>query len=246
MKKSLLLALTLPLLTGTLYAAEIDSTNTQAAVTYNANVATSLDNIADKLREFQEKNPNASDAELNEYADSLLKTEVSTTPTRASRSITTYSTSSVYTDMDGYVSGYLNPQEQALYNSNRAKALLCIANGKSALEYSKEKYVNSVLHNGNGDAFRHTLWTFGMTIDVGADFAKKWSDAHEYGSTGQPALERSMDLYNNSIGISLGKNNPTTALRSTFINLTQQQVRSGRLKVISNGGLVWSSSAGEK
>lgn len=40
------------------------------------------------------------------------------------------------------------------------------------------------MHNGNGDAFRHAVWNFGMTIDVGADFAKKWSDAHEFGSTG--------------------------------------------------------------
>jgi hypothetical protein len=75
---------------------------------------------------------------------------------------------------------------------------------------------------------------------------KKWSDAHEFGSTGQPATERSMDIYNNSIGISLGKNNPTTLLQSSFANLTQAQVRAGRLKIISNGNLVWSNSVGEK
>ena len=33
-------------------------------------------------------------------------------------------------DMDGYINGYLNAQEQALYNANRAKGLLCIANAK--------------------------------------------------------------------------------------------------------------------
>lgn len=173
-----------------------------------------------------------------------MQTDVKQSPQSISRA----AISSVYTDMDGYVNGYLNPQENALYNSNRAKALLCMANGKMAINATQERYVNSaaVMHNGTGDAFRHAIWNFGMTNDVGAEFAKKWSDAHEYGSSGQPALERSMDLYNNSIGINLGKNNPTVLLTSTFANLTQQQVRAGKMKVISNGKLVWSNSNGEK
>lgn len=244
MKKTYILALSLSLITGQTYAADSEVTNSESVVAYNASVANSIDNIAEKLREFQEKNPNASDAELNAYADSLLKTEVVQTPARSSRA----AVASVYTDMDGYINGYLNAQEQALYNANRAKGLLCIANAKTAIDLTKARYANTsaVQHNGNGDAFRHAVWNFGMTLDVGPDFAKKWSDAHEFGSTGQPALERSMDIYNNSIGISLGKNNPTTLLQSSFANLTQAQVRAGRLKIISNGNLVWSNSVGEK
>ena len=42
-----------------------------------------------------------------------------------------------------------------------------------------KNYITSKLHNGNGDAFRHCLWNYGMAIDVGQDFAKKWGDAHE-------------------------------------------------------------------
>ena len=244
MKKTYILALSLSLITGQLYAADSNTASPEPLITYNASVANSIDNIAEKLREFQDKNPTASEAELNEYADSLLKTELVQTPGRSSRA----TISSVYTDMDGYINGYLNAQEQALYNANRAKGLLCIANAKTAIDLTKARYVNtsSVMHNGNGDAFRHAVWNFGMTIDVGADFAKKWSDAHEFGSTGQPAIERSMDIYNNSIGISLGKNNPTTLLQSSFASLTQAQVRAGRLKIISNGNLVWSNSVGEK
>lgn len=226
------------------YAAEVDTTKEALTPSYNSDVAASLDIIADKIRDYKKNNPKANDVELNKYAESLLKTEVKKSPQPLSRA----SVNSFYTDMDGYVTGILNPQETALYNSNRAKALLSMANGKMAINATEQKYLNSssVMHNGNGDAFRHAIWNFGMTNDVGADFAKKWSDAHEYGTSGQPAIERSMDLYNNSIGINLGKNNPTVLLTSTFINLTQQQVRTGKMKVISNGKLVWSNSTGEK
>lgn len=238
------LLLVLSLASVTSYAAQSTVTEATATNNYNSNVAASLDNIADKIRDYKEKNPNANDTELNKYAETLLQTDVKQSPQSVSRA----AVSSVYTDMDGYVNGYLNPQENALYNSNRAKALLCMANGKKAISATQERYKNleAVVHNGNGDAFRHAIWNFGMTNDVGADFAKKWSDAHEYGAVVNNPIERSMDLYNNSIGINLGKNNPTVLLTSTFANLTQQQVRAGKMKVISNGKLIWSDSNGEK
>ncbi|WP_050049530.1 hypothetical protein [Acinetobacter nosocomialis] len=46
--------------------------------------------------------------------------------------------------MDGYINGYLNAQEQALYNANRAKGLLCIANAKTAIDLTKARYVNTI------------------------------------------------------------------------------------------------------
>ena len=76
MKKTYILALSLSLITCQLYAADSNTASPEPVITYNASVANSIDNIAEKLREFQDKNPNASEAELNEYADSLLKTEV--------------------------------------------------------------------------------------------------------------------------------------------------------------------------
>jgi len=137
MKKTYILALSLSLITCQLYAADSNTASPEPVITYNASVANSIDNIAEKLREFQDKNPNASEAELNEYADSLLKTELVQTPGRSSRA----TISSVYTDMDGYINGYLNAQEQALYNANRAKGLLCIANAKTAKLSLKSKHV---------------------------------------------------------------------------------------------------------
>ena len=67
MKKTYILALSLSLITGQLYAADSNTASPEPLITYNASVANSIDNIAEKLREFQDKNPNASEAELNEY-----------------------------------------------------------------------------------------------------------------------------------------------------------------------------------
>lgn len=188
------------------------------------------------LKKYKEQHRQVSDKALNQYAQQLLNNAKAKTR-RSARA---------YTDMSGYLSGILNNQEIALYKTNIAKGLLCLANGKFALDYAASNYIDSVLHNGNGDAFRHSLWNYGMTIDVGSTFAKQWSDAHEYGSSGQPAIEKSMDLYNNAIGIQLGKNNPGTFFHSTFISNTKAKVRTGGMRIISGGKLVVSSSYGEK
>ena len=145
-----------------------------------------------------------------------------------------------------YDYAHLNSIEKKLYKENKAKALLCLANGKLALQYSEDLYKSSVLHNGNGDAFRHTLWNYGMGIDVGQSFAKKWADAHENGAAGQPALEKKMDLFNNDIGRGLAKTYPNTVSHATFKKNTKAKVRAGECRRISNSKLVKSSSSGEK
>jgi hypothetical protein len=197
-----------------------------------------LDEVANQIRAYKKVNPDANDNELNLLAEKILHN-----PTLKAKHM---NARTAYTDMDGYVNGYLNAQERALYNSNKAKALLCMANGKFALSYAESNYIGGVLHNGNGDAFRHTLWNFGMTIDVGSSFAKTWSDAHEYGTSGQPAIEKTMDLYNNSVGIQLGRDNPNTFWHGTFVSKTKEKVRGGKLYVISSNKLYWSNSYGEK
>ena len=145
-----------------------------------------------------------------------------------------------------YDYAHLNDIEKKLFKENRSKALLCLANGKLALKYSQEMYESSVLHNGNGDAFRHTLWNYGMAIDVGQGFAKKWDDAHENGAKGQPKLEKQMDLYNNKIGRKLAKTYPNTKSHSTFKKNSRAKVRAGKCRIISGKGLVKSSKKGER
>lgn len=47
----------------------------------------------------------------------------------------------------GYLVSYLNDEEKKLYSASKAKSLLCIANGKLALEIAKRRYVSG-LYNG--------------------------------------------------------------------------------------------------
>lgn len=192
----------------------------------DAYVSDFIMNIAQELRNL--KDNGATDEELDLYTENAL----SKIPVRY--------------DLTDYINGKLNAQEQKLYNSSKSKGLLCMANGKMAINYAEKYYKSSVLHNGNGDAFRHTIWNYGMVIDVGHDFAKKWSDAHENGATNQPSIEKSMDLHNNSIGLSLGKSYPNTISHSTFINKSKEKVNNGSCRRISNGKLVATNSTGQK
>lgn len=85
-----------------------------------------------------------------------------------------------------------------------------------------------------------------MVIDVGYNFAKKWSDAHENGASNQPDIEKRMDLYNNAVGLKLGRDNPATTLHSTFVKNSKQKVSGGYCRINKNGILVKSNSEGAK
>lgn len=229
----LILILSLSLGSMNLYSAEQSVVKNQ--------ITLSLDEVASNIRKYKQENPNATDEQLNVFARSLLKKGF----IQNKKIESSTSRIDTYSGLDDYLYGYLNSQEQALFDANPAKGLLCMANGKMALEISQQRYQNSVLHNGNGDAFRHILWTFGMAIDVGTTFALQWSNAHEYGSTNQPPLELTMDLYNNSVGLTLAAQYPNTALPTTFANLAQSKVRQGSARIIKNNRLAWSNSEGE-
>ena len=199
----------------------------------NSCIADRIIDITDQLREA--KNEGASETELNQLADLLLH----------DKNIK-FDSGDINLKSSGDITDRLNPKTQALYDKHRAKALLCIANGVFATRYAERYYERVSLHNGNGDAFRHVLWNFGMVIDVGYDFAKKWSDAHEYGTPNNPALEKQMNLYNNGVGLRLGNLHPNTILHSSFIKKSMSRVDNGFGRVIVNGNLTWSDSSGKK
>jgi hypothetical protein len=154
---------------------------------------------------------------------------------------------SVYTDMDGYINGYLNPLEQALYDSNPAKGLLCMGDGKLAISYAQSNYENTeaVQHNGNGDAFRHTLWNFGMAIDVGSSFAQQWGDAHENGTPNNPPLEKQMDLFNNGVGRYQASLYPDPGSILNMINIVKARVDVGGCEIIVDGSITNSNTVGK-
>ncbi len=66
-----------------------------------------------------------------------------------------------------------------------------------------QRYYPTSLHNGRGDAFRHCYWSGRMTVNDGATEAKGFGDRHEEWS-GNPWIEKEMDLRNNSIGRYVG------------------------------------------
>jgi hypothetical protein len=50
------------------------------------------------------------------------------------------------------------------------------------------------------DPYRHVLWSYLLTKEFGPEFAKKITNAHEEGPTGNSALERKQDYHNNAVG----------------------------------------------
>lgn len=233
-------------LSTTVFAAQTASTSIseKSDITYsgkNATLDNKIDKIASQIRDYKTKNPKATDKALNDYANSLLNSN------QTSISDKTLTVSSVYTDLDGYINGYLNSQEQQLYNNNRAKGILCMANGKLALQYAQSNYANTeaVQHNGNGDAFRHALWNYGMAVDVGSSFAKQWSNAHENGTSNNPALEKQMDLFNNGVGLYQYSLNSNPGSISKMISIIKKRVDVGGCEIIRNGRIVNSDTVGK-
>jgi len=148
------------------------------------------------------------------------------------------------TSLDGYVSGYLNQAEYNLYLSDPVKALLCMANGRLAIYYAESNYQDYVLYNGNGDAFRHSLWNYGMSQDVGTTFAKTWADAHENGVANNPWHEKVMDLYNNREGRNLSSTYSFTI--GGMVDRTKEAVGSGQMITTDLQYHYYSNTYGEK
>ncbi len=109
---------------------------------------------------------------------------------------------------------------------------------------AKELYPKTNSNNGVGNAFRHALWTSLIAMycakissaKKAVDYAKKMTDMHEELFPNLP-LEKTMDLHNNAVGISLFQE----MLRGThrqffetqfFINAINEKVKSA--KIIKN------------
>lgn len=94
-------------------------------------------------------------------------------------------------------------------------------------------------NDGQRDAFRHAYWNALMTHQYGRGWTSAFATAHE-ARPGNPANREAMDLYNNSIGRSIGAANPdaTTAQLADFV---QRAVTDGRMVVLDrSGALAWS------
>jgi hypothetical protein len=105
---------------------------------------------------------------------------------------------------------------------------------ETVLRYGDDKPAGS-LDGSNANAFLHCYWNALGAKEIGAWEAKLFTDAHEYGAEGNytwvyyARININMDLYNNSVGISLGANNK---------NLPDQQIAEEVQKYVNNGWLL--------
>ena len=95
---------------------------------------------------------------------------------------------------------------------------------RSAKRYGK-------LHNGKGDAFKHAYWSGLMAYYQGDSWATAFGNAHEKRPK-NPAIEKRMDLHNNSVGRWHGVR---ARLPTSIDNGVDRSFRRGELKRISCG-----------
>lgn len=103
----------------------------------------------------------------------------------------------------------LTAAERALVQAHPIAALQIRENVDIAIAKTTEHMGHSGLDD-KSDAFRHAYFQAINTMDVGATLTQQFSDAHESEVLPQFNLEKQMDLFNNSVGISYGLNFPTS------------------------------------
>ena len=95
----------------------------------------------------------------------------------------------------------LNETLDHIFNIGPIDAINTNSDTQDALKTAEQSGLPG-LHNGQADGFRHCYWSCIMAIRMGVEQAKLVGDTHEeYGTkNGQPKMEETMDLHNNSIG----------------------------------------------
>lgn len=83
--------------------------------------------------------------------------------------------------------------------------------------------------NDKSDAFRHCYWSALLAKEIGAENAYAFTTAHENWK-GNPANERAMDLFNNAIGIKIGK---TKKADHVLASMCFSALMSGSLNIIA-------------
>ncbi|WP_376091789.1 LysM peptidoglycan-binding domain-containing protein [Roseomonas sp. CCTCC AB2023176] len=134
-------------------------------------------------------------------------------------------------------------QRQAKENVDRANQ---IANGQFP-NNPVPSYVPSNLaalwqgNDGHRDVMRHAFWSASLARDLGPEFARQFTTAHEgTAERDQNADREAMDLYNNSVGIRIAQQNPG-ASDEVLTQRIREAIDRGEFVVIDrNGNLAWS------
>jgi RHS repeat-associated protein len=106
-------------------------------------------------------------------------------------------------------------------------------NSQEALEDAGINFPNSSLHNGNGDAYRHCVWSCLMASSIGVEQAKDIGDNHEEAGnrSNQPKQEEAMDRNNNREGRICAYNEPSFDSPSCP-SKCKQSLRDGTLQIL--------------
>jgi len=131
----------------------------------------------------------------------------------------------------------LNSQEQSLYNQNPSKGFKALVAGDEAYDLTQDRFGRNG-HNDKSDAYRHAAWNIfivGFTNDI--EWARLWTNAHEYGASSNPYWEKAMDLHNNYVGRNYADsyNISTSSSITTTRSVCDKAYFSGQLKYLPNG-----------
>lgn len=164
-----------------------------------------IEGLANYSKTIKNENPAYSESELNE----LLKAEIIREGIRL-KIISTdrkIDTSRSKISLNSYgdlpiIKNKLGMNEKKVFNESLIKGVAVLLAGDTAMSYYKSYYSGGT--DDNADAFRHSLWMALSSASVaGADYSRRFGIAHE-DDFPSGVLARSMDLYNNNVGIEYG------------------------------------------
>lgn len=164
-----------------------------------------IDSLERYSREKQNENPTFSEDELNNLLKAeVIKRGIESNIINADGELINTSPDILplsYGDLP-IVKDKLGPNEKKVFNESLVKGIAVLSAGNFAMNHYQKNYSGG--EDDNADAFRHSLWMAVSSAGVaGSDFSRRFGIAHE-DDFPSSALARSMDLYNNNVGISYG------------------------------------------
>lgn len=108
---------------------------------------------------------------------------------------------------------------------------------------NKQNFLGGNTEGGKFDAFRHIYWTYSLTKEIGEEKTRRVGEIYEnynryifnnIAYSGYDSVSMTMDLFNNDIGIELGKNKITDSL---IFNEITNIIFSGKAKIVKKNTL---------
>lgn len=172
-------------------------------------------------------------------------------PVRSEPNLYWYAGNDPVTSVDPRGTETMNPLETAKCNKDWLACQIFKRDSAWAAWIAYNYYPNET-NLGRGDALRHCIWQCLLTLDLGAAEAADWGNLHEYRyllGVWIPdwRLPSIMDRYNNIVGRAIGRDIMQDWLVASFPVIAAKDrclraLRNGRLVIIRNGQLVWSTA----